>query len=254
MAEQIVSRGRNYCKGTQKPAICDQCQVDFISTRAGHRFCSKRCSYAVWNRRMMAPKKEVPCKFCKKPVTQKTIWQVFCGRQCRDRWRRNPTARVGLKNCLICKAEFTPTDTWNQVYCSVECRRIANTKVVGKYRGKNKSKNLCTNCSRQRMETSAYLCETHWFTKIAKSNGIKNGGEVVRKILEAQDYTCPYTGKRLVAGLNASIDHKNPRSRFLDTWNRIENIEWVDIYVNSAKREMTKEEFISFCKLVASRF
>lgn len=254
MAEQIVSRRRNYCKGTSRPAVCGHCEADFISRRVGHRFCSKRCSYTVWNRRLMAPQKEVPCKLCKKPVLQRTIWQVFCGRQCRDRWKKNPAARTGVKSCLICKVEFIPTETWNQVYCSKECRRVGMTKVVGRYRGKNKSRNLCTNCSRQRLETSSYLCEAHWFMKIAKSNGIKNGGPAVKKIIEDQSYTCPYTGKKLVPGLNASIDHKNPRSRFPDSWNRIENIEWVDIYVNSAKREMTKEEFINFCRTIVSRF
>jgi hypothetical protein len=254
MAERIVTRHPNYCKSTSKLSTCAHCEAEFVSKRAGNIYCSRRCSYTVWNRKMMAPRKEVPCKFCSKPVLQRTVWQAFCGRKCRDQWRRNPTARTGIKNCLVCNSEFTPTVTFNQMYCSEKCRKVGYSKVVSKYRSKNKSKSLCTNCSRQKMETSAYLCETHWFRKIAKSNGIVNGGDAVKKLIEDQNYICPYTGKRLVLGLNASIDHKNPRSRFPDTWNRIENIEWVDIYVNSAKREMTKEEFISFCKLVSSRF
>lgn len=232
---------------------CVECKRTFMSTRRGHRFCSKRCWKKRYDESRVAPPKEVECRFCEKRFFQKTVWQAFCSASCRDKWHRNPAARARIKTCETCGSEFSPTNRWSQKYCSVACKKKAFCAASNRYRRHSRENGLCHSCRRKKLPHSSYLCKEHWFNKIASSNGIKgqNGGELVRAVLEAQKYRCPYTGKRLVPSLNASIDHKNPKSRFPDQVGLIENIEWVDVQVNSAKREMTKEEFIVFCKLIA---
>lgn len=73
----------------------------------------------------------------------------------------------------------------------------------------------------------------------------------LRALLEAQDYKCPYTGRNLEIGRNATIDHKVPRSR--GGTDDIGNLQWVDWQVNKAKTDMTHDEFITLCRLVADR-
>ena len=75
----------------------------------------------------------------------------------------------------------------------------------------------------------------------------------LKRLLELQGFTCPYTGKKLEIGTNASLDHIQPKSRFPELENCFENLEWVDDNVNRAKRAMTKEEFVELCSTVAAR-
>jgi 5-methylcytosine-specific restriction endonuclease McrA len=57
-----------------------------------------------------------------------------------------------------------------------------------------------------------------------------------------QKASCAYTGVHLIPGINASIDHKIPRSRKgLDI---ITNLHWVDKTVNMKKFTRTHEEFL----------
>jgi len=257
VAESIIpKKRRNYCANTAQAANCVVCGEEFTSTRRGHIHCSKACWKKIYNEKAIAPPKKVACRFCEKVFSQRTSWQAFCSSSCRDKWTRNPESKARVKSCETCGSSFAPTKRWSQKYCRDECKKVAFSKASERYRVISRSGGLCHNCRKPKLPHSSYLCEDHWFNKIAASNGIKgrDGGRLVRKIIESQGYTCPYTGRTLILSLNASIDHKNPRSRFPDQVGLLENIEWVDVQVNSAKREMTKEEFLSFCKLVSSRF
>jgi hypothetical protein len=70
----------------------------------------------------------------------------------------------------------------------------------------------------------------------------------LKKKLEGQDYLCPYTGRKLIPGVNASLDHVLPKSRFPELRCEIDNVEWIDLSVNYSKRDMTKDEYIAHCK------
>jgi len=252
MAENIISK-RRYCASTTHEETCKECGCRFMSTRRGHVFCSKSCWKKQYDEKRISPPTEASCRFCSKKFFQKTAWQAFCSASCRDKWHRNPESRNRVKNCSTCGVEFSPTKRWSQKYCSVECKKKAFCTASDKYRSRSRENGLCHSCGKKKLPHSSYLCAEHWFNKIASANGIKgrDGGDLVRAVLEAQKYRCPYTGRRLTPGLNASIDHKNPKSRFPNQIGLIDNIEWVDVQVNSAKREMTKDEFVTFCKLIA---
>jgi hypothetical protein len=107
------------------------------------------------------------------------------------------------------------------------------------------------------MKHSKNYCERHWLVQAAWRNNLGGrdaSGQRLKKMLEAQGFKCAYTGKPLALGVNASIDHKNPRGRFPSQRSVWKNVEWVDLEVNRAKRLLTKAEFIRLCHLISSRF
>ena len=68
--------------------------------------------------------------------------------------------------------------------------------------------------------------------------------------LRAQRYACPYTGDRLIPGVNASLDHIKPVSLYPELARSIDNVEWVTLDVNLAKRTLDSEQFIALCRRV----
>ena len=63
----------------------------------------------------------------------------------------------------------------------------------------------------------------------------------LRELLEKQDFICPLTGRELVPGENASLDHIIPKSR--GGPNKIGNLQWLDNNINFAKRNLLPDEF-----------
>jgi hypothetical protein len=99
------------------------------------------------------------------------------------------------------------------------------------------------------------LLPKHWFMSAAYNAGFGSAveaGEFLANLMEQQKYRCPYSGIELVLGVNAWLDHKMPVSRFPELRGDRSNVEWLDERVNKVKNAMTPEEFIRFCKLVAS--
>lgn len=93
--------------------------------------------------------------------------------------------------------------------------------------------------------------DEHWFRKLAGrylGSASKENAALLRNKLEKQGYKCTYTGKLLVLRENCSLDHILPKSRFPEKAKDIDNLEFVDYYVNIAKRDQTKEEFLQMCK------
>jgi len=99
-------------------------------------------------------------------------------------------------------------------------------------------------------------CFKHWCVQIAAQRLGAATIEIaafLQELLERQNYLCPYTGKKLVPGLNCSLDHILPVVRYPELAGDIDNVEWVDLSVNCMKGSMTKEEFLGFCRLIADR-
>jgi hypothetical protein len=134
-------------------------------------------------------------------------------------------------------------------------RRLENPQRYKDIAKKSELKRLaegrCKSCGGPQMPNSKALCEKHWFNGIATFSGIKENwntrGEIVKDLLEKQNRVCPYTGVILVPGINASLDHKNPKCRFPKLYGDINNLEWIDLKVNEMKRYLTTNELIALC-------
>ena len=78
--------------------------------------------------------------------------------------------------------------------------------------------------------------------------GAVNFWKLLADLFVQQRGICAYTGRRLRLGVNASIDHFHPRSRFPHLSNDINNLRWVHIHANQAKAALDLREFILLCQ------
>ena len=200
-----------------------------------------------------------PCFVCGKHFHPERPWGKFCSSHCREKKgaaekrKKLPPSRVpigfdgapfGERECPTCKIRFTSTRPTKK-YCSHTCFR---KRMSENWMNKNRARGLCYQCKNPPIEGNSW-CEKHWFGQLAWRCGLrgKGNGEKLKSILVSQNYTCPYSGRTLTIGKNASVDHIQPRSKFPHLTGEISNMEWVDEDVNRAKRTMSREEFISMC-------
>lgn len=117
-----------------------------------------------------------------------------------------------------------------------------------------KEKGLCAECGKEKL-CHCVCCVDCYMASASKQNlGTTKHRHELKERFFAEGSKCFYTGKELILGVNASLDHMNPVSRFGESANVPENLVWCDRAVNEAKKSMTKEEFIGLCKLIAGRF
>ncbi len=89
------------------------------------------------------------------------------------------------------------------------------------------------------------LCELCYCRKTAKFNlGSSRHGPAVRDKFRTQDARCPYSGETLILGVNATLDHILPVSRYPERRTDPANVEWVVSWVNLMKGDATPDEFI----------
>jgi len=90
-----------------------------------------------------------------------------------------------------------------------------------------------------------------YFQNAAKARlGSRTHWQALRDRLIAQDFTCPYTGTRLVLGVNDSVDHVYPIARFPKLRDDPANIEWVRRDVNEMKGDRTPDEFLALIRRI----
>jgi hypothetical protein len=110
-----------------------------------------------------------------------------------------------------------------------------------------KAKGLCIFCKEPKLP-NASVCRRHYFMRVA-INGLKNSKMApdLELLWNLQKGRCYLTGRKLVLGANASIDHVRPRSRGGKVTS-IKNVRWCDEGVNTLKRDFTLDELLSLCK------
>jgi len=117
-------------------------------------------------------------------------------------------------------------------------------------RATRRASGLCQECGRSAplpalVEKVEQLCDACYCRKVSKFNlGTGKHWRVLRDKFHAQEARCPYTGDVLVLGLNATVDHILPISRYPDRRNDPTNVEWVVNWVNLMKGDATPDEFV----------
>lgn len=108
----------------------------------------------------------------------------------------------------------------------------------------------CVQCGKPRDVGSDKYCAEH-ILKLAAYRWLDDVRKwrELRDLLASQGGRCAYTNEKLVLGVNASIDHKTPRSR--GGSNTIGNVHWVTWAVNRCKTDLTHDEFVAMCRTVA---
>lgn len=137
----------------------------------------------------------------------------------------------------------------NLVYCE-PCGKRDAARVKAR-RDKNVANGVCTACGKHQslpsMTGKKYsLCERCYFKKTS-TDCLKTAkyAEALGQKLHDQNYRCAYTGELIVLGLNDSLDHVLPISKFPKLRSDPTNVEWVTRKVNCMKWDSTREEFIA---------
>jgi len=149
------------------------------------------------------------------------------------------------KLCLHCRK---PTNN-NKLLCN-DCLKKA-VQQSSRLRERKNNNNLCRYCGKYAniVKENSRICNNCWFKGIARGNtGSSKNWNLIKNLLEKQNYKCAYTGKKLIIGENASIDHIIPRSK--GGSNEIQNLQWVDKDINEMKNDFTHEEFINTIKII----
>lgn len=118
-------------------------------------------------------------------------------------------------------------------------------KLRKRYHSK-KANGQCVNCLESALPNLT-VCLKHYFCTVSSSHfKVSKYWKDLMSIAEQQKYICPYSGQQLIPGINMSLDHKLPKSRFPEKQNDLDNLQFCDLHVNNAKHIMTEEEFIIF--------
>jgi len=132
----------------------------------------------------------------------------------------------------------------------INCNAKHNTLTKLKQR-RAKSKGLCAkSCGRPLIPNAGGYCKECWFKRHATKlwGDAKKYPELIQ-LMESQNWICPYTGRQLIIGINASLDHKLASDK--GGINEISNLHFVDTRANIAKSFLTEEEFFQLCRDVA---
>ena len=171
-------------------------------------------SYDLRRRKML--KDSGRCTACGRPVDVESV--------------QGETRRRGNYLCVSCQGKVTSATKKNRA------RKIA-TGGCGQ----------C--CGVGAVATVGKVCWRCWLRERAyAATGSSDDWQKLDELWKTQKGLCAYTGERLVAGLNASIDHIIPKARGGAL--SINNLQWVTITVNLAKRELTNDEFFALCRRV----
>jgi hypothetical protein len=149
------------------------------------------------------------------------------------------------------------------------CKRPARGRMCsrcrsGPLRRKRKTKRgrlgLCLYCGKRQALLGGLLvksCMVCYMRNLAKHHlGSQSLWRDMVRLYIAQGGRCYFTGRKLVLGWNASIDHLTPRSRVGGLRHDIKNLAWVLFSINCAKGDKTEIEFrrsflrtaIAFCE------
>lgn len=202
------------------------------------------------------------CLVCKAWFQPERAFQKFCSKTC----RRKPRPRViSARKCFVCKKRFWPTRSWHR-YHSRACRdrhhlhpkkrpfesmkdclkraRIYQSRLSRLWRAESIRNGTCRSCPKKLMKHSKSWCRKHWFMQVVSRYGFRMiEWRTAERIIKRQNYICPYSGVRLVLGINASLDHRMPKAKHPHLKSDWSNVQWVDWYINNIKQTLSPSEF-----------
>lgn len=157
--------------------------------------------------------------------------------------------REKLKKQGLCSHCRHPIEDKKYVRCS-KCRAKANKARLDKIKRLRK-KGICICGKPIEVRKKDGMCKVCWFKRISLSGtGSRKNWLTIKNLLEKQNYQCSYSGKNLVVGKNASLDHIVPISKGGD--NSIRNLQWIDLQINVMKRNIVHKKFLSIIKEIYS--
>lgn len=157
---------------------------------------------------------------------------------CKAKQKERYKARRKQGRCFRCdRATVRPGSAYCEQHQAVRDER----------RQRRRDEGYCYECGKGHALAPGKRCPACWFKNIAKSlNGVSP--DELRQLFDEQDGKCRLTGRPLVLGENAHLDHIVPRSR--GGTDALSNLRWLDRQVNQAKNDMTDQEFVMLARQV----
>lgn len=225
-------------------------------------------------------KAEGLCVVCRQPNDKSTNRCSICTAKTVKRNKEIREQNLANKQCARCKADWSggtklcpdcksksankwknKTKTHYCVRCS-EPKEDINSSACEKCKAslksyqQNRRDNLRTNgkcivCTKD-CDTTIDRCVT-CILKAAAARWLEDRSrwQELLDLFNKQNGKCAYTGADLVIWENAELDHIIPRTR--GGTNTIDNLQWTDGKINFAKSNMTHDEFVEMCRIVAKR-
>lgn len=165
------------------------------------------------------------------------------------------------KPCARCK-KLVPIEGFHRdvhnsdgrKYICKSCSRADGQARYKKRKAEAKKKGVCIRygCTHKVHEKSN-LCPEHFYQSVSQ-NTLKDMGfwKELKDLAEKQGYICPLTGDTLEAGVNMSLDHIKPVSRFPELKTKLTNLQWITKWANTAKMNLNLEDFVANCLKVAN--
>ena len=199
---------------------------------------NKRSEYhAQWR----ANKKKLGlCQTCGKRPNQQPWTQCEHCRQLLKKQTKDRKAKLKSNGlCIECG-----NATGSKKCRCPSCSKLNMTRLQT-YREKLYQSGICEKCATQNKLENKRYCEKCYLKQIAKKH-LKNKEkwEELQQLFKNQN-TCPYTGFKLLLGINTSLDHILPKS--LGGLDEINNLQFVysnkNIDINKMKFAMNDKEF-----------
>lgn len=181
----------------------------------------------------------IGCSRCKSSELHTKTLCFSCSEMIR---LRNKKKRDYARVNGICTSCFKRPFEENRTRCG-KCLK-ANLRYINR-----KMKEGFCSCGTKTLDGNKYKCEKCWYKTVAYNTlNDRSRWEEIKGLMESQGYICAITGDTLIPGVNASLDHKMPKSR--GGTHEISNIEWILTEANYFKYTRTKKELLELCKKI----
>lgn len=165
-----------------------------------------------------------------------------------DNFYKNKTKDKGFELC--CKncskqrlAKYKPKQKTKQ-------EKQEYNEYRNEWRKKQSEKGLCKVCKQPHLPNKK-TCYKHYLADLARKHlGSTKHWKDLDELYLKQDGKCAISGLPIKIGVNASIDHKKPLSKYPETINQLSNLQWVDSNINRMKLDMEFEKFLSLIKII----
>ena len=166
-----------------------------------------------------------------------------------------PFEKTYKKYCGTCRNLFSldnfNVDRQNKDNRKYTCKQCCRKSSQERYRKRKylaESKGWCLRYGcKFRPNKGGKICALHFFKTIAASMKKPAMWRDLEKLAEQQDYICNLTGDKLFAGVNMSLDHIRPVSKYPELAGDIRNMQWVTKWANYSKHDLTVDEFAANC-------
>jgi hypothetical protein len=172
---------------------------------------------------------------------------ILIGRSKNKKTKENRLKRLKNNLCISC-GKNPPVDKYKNCNSCLDKYTITRHKRCSSFT----QRGLCSYCSgknkyldsmKDRSTDFRFCLECYMKHCSYKNTGSPKYYKELLNMLEQTNYICPYTGDKIIIGINDSIDHILPSSKFPELSKDINNLHWVTRDANNMKLYHTEDEF-----------